>query len=855
MTDSKPHKLLWVALLLGLGLRLALWGQLPRLGLIGDEAEYLAAADWLAHGRGFAWHLHYLWTRAPLYPLFLAAHLALFGNSLTPIFLSQIGLSLLNIGLIYALGRLVLIRIRLRRVSSSVVRHSNRRGYRGTQRDGFRATCGSPSAFLCVLCGQKPGHKRMRNRMPMRLVLPTNAQRYAPGSAAILGAIYLPFATYPQLILSETLFTSLLLGSLVALARWADIHGLTQRRKDAKPATKPLRLRAFASIERDTWLIIAGLLLGLATLTRGLTLGFVPLVLIWVGLQAKRQWLSAVAILGVTFTLILAPWSLYASRTYGGMVLVDTTGAFNLALGARTAYDGGRSDAPLRNFILALLEPTLSQEQRTALVADQRNGACLYAAGDARLLAALESPVDQITQAERQALLNAEAFCLLRQAPLAFVQKSLIELADLFQINYTGDERLSKGFALGRLPPWYSLALFLLDDTLYVLSLPLAVLGWGWLRRQAPQQTAITLVGLWLLYNLATAPLLFAINRFRVPLMPLVVLLAAYALTTLFSRVRRVPSGYTRACAALALLLGLIATAPYAYLEPRAADAASRWASYLGPYPSSLENTRIALRTRPAYLAEQRLASALGSGDVVAAAAALNDPALPAYAVGVGAPLLAGLQGDPAGGMDRLAQGPEQPLEGWQRSLIAGQLFRQMGDLEAARREFGPAHVDDQNPVAWAWQWLAPPPTNRIDLASDNDLGYIHGFYLGRYDPDLDATVRWASGDAALRFPRAASGQPQQLCLSISGLGWPSDMALPSVQVRVGTTSLGQIALSRELRSECLALPAQPAGSDLIVTLHAATFVPDALDLVRQQGPQVGQLRRLAYQLDWAEVR
>ncbi|EFO79760.1 hypothetical protein OSCT_2445 [Oscillochloris trichoides DG-6] len=830
MTDSKPHKLLWVALLLGLGLRLALWGQLPRLGLIGDEAEYLAAADWLAHGRGFAWHLHYLWTRAPLYPLFLAAHLALFGNSLTPIFLSQIGLSLLNIGLIYTLGRLVLIRIRLRRVSSSVVRHINRRGYRGTQRDGFRATWGSSSAFLCVLCGQKPGHKRMRNRVPMRLVLPSNTYRYAPGIAAILGAIYLPFATYPQLILSETLFTSLLLGSLVALARWAQ--------------------------QRDwRWLIIAGLLLGLATLTRGLTLGFVPLVLLWVGLQAKRQWLSAVAILAVTFTCILAPWSLYASRTYGGMVLVDTTGAFNLALGARTAYDGGRSDAPLRNFILALLEPTLSQEQRSALVADQRNGACLYAAGDVRLQAALDTPVDQITQAERQALLNAEASCLLRQAPLAFVQKSLIELTDLFQINYTGDERLSKGFALGRLPPWYSLALFLLDDTLYVLCLPLAVLGWGWLRRQQPQSSAITLVGLWLLYNLGTAPLLFAINRFRVPLMPLVLLLAAYALATLFSRERRVPSGYTRACAALALLLGLIASAPYAYLEPRAAGQASRWASYLGPYPSSLENTRIALRTRPAYLAEQRLASALSSAAVGAAQAALNDPDLPTYAVGVGAPLLAGLQGDPAGGMDRLAQGPEQPLEGWQRSLIAGQLFRQMGDLEAARREFSPAQVDDQNPVAWAWQWLAPPPTNRIDLAGDNDLGYILGFYLGRYDPDLKATLRWASGDAALRFPRAASGYPQQLCLSISGLGWPSDMALPSVQVRVGTSNLGQIALSRELRTECLALPAQAAGSDLIVTLHADTFVPDALDLVRQQGPQVGQLRRLAYQLDWAEVR
>ncbi|WP_238613390.1 glycosyltransferase family 39 protein [Candidatus Oscillochloris fontis] len=49
----------------------------------------------------------------------------------------------------------------LRRVSSSVVRHSNRRGDRGTQRDRFHATSGSSSAFLCVLCGQQPERKRM----------------------------------------------------------------------------------------------------------------------------------------------------------------------------------------------------------------------------------------------------------------------------------------------------------------------------------------------------------------------------------------------------------------------------------------------------------------------------------------------------------------------------------------------------------------------------------------------------------------------------------------------------------------------------------------------------------------------
>lgn len=84
-----------------------LWGALPRQGLISDEGEYLSAAWWLAHGRGFDWHQGYLWTRAPFYPLFLAAHLQLFGDDPGAIFVTQTVLSLMIIALIYALTRTI----------------------------------------------------------------------------------------------------------------------------------------------------------------------------------------------------------------------------------------------------------------------------------------------------------------------------------------------------------------------------------------------------------------------------------------------------------------------------------------------------------------------------------------------------------------------------------------------------------------------------------------------------------------------------------------------------------------------------------------------------------------------------
>ncbi len=433
---ARRHWPLLLALGVGLALRVALWGRLPRLGFVGDEAEYLASADWLALGRGFAWHTQYLWTRAPLYPLFLAAHIALFGRVLEPIFATQTLLSLLNIALVY---------------------------------------------LLALQVG--------------------SGRRAAAGIAALLAALYLPLAVYAQLLLSETLFIALLLGAFVCLGAWEMQNATCKMQKPGGMQNAKCKMQKPDSAARwwvcHVLLATAGGLFGLATLTRGLTLGFMPILagwLLWVLLKHRQKgqsWQSVMGcfcILHFAFCIIVLPWSVYASRTFGGLVVVDTTGAFNLLLGARTAFDGKRDDAPTRNFVLALLpQPGRSSEERVALLAPRRaedgsvekNGACLYAAADPRILAALERPPEQISQAERQQLISAEAVCLLRAAPGAFVQKSLLELIDLFQINYTGDERLAREFALGRLPPWYVLALFLLDDTLYVLTLPLAVLGWA----------------------------------------------------------------------------------------------------------------------------------------------------------------------------------------------------------------------------------------------------------------------------------------------------------------------------------------------------------------------------------------
>ncbi len=797
--------LLVLVLLVGLGLRLALWGQLPRQGLISDEAEYLAAADWLAQGRGFAWHSEWLWTRAPLYPLFLAAHMRLFGFALEPIYASQLALSLLNVLLVYGLAR--------------------------------QAAAGLPPPL-----GQ-------RSRAAVAL------------GAALLAALYLPFATYAQLILSETLYLTLLLAVFGLLGGWSR----------AAPAGR-------------WWYglpLAAGVLLGLAALTRGLTLAFVPFVAGWVWYVARQRarraerpggrvrWLPLVGLL-LAWALTLAPWSLYASRAYGGPVLVDTTGGFNLLLGARTAYDGERMNAPTRQFVQALLDPRLSQSQRVAFVEDS----CLLAHNDPRLRAALQRPVSEIGQAERQRLMLAEGLCLLQARPGAFAAKSAAELVDLFQINYTGAERMSGGFTQGRLPVAYALALFVLDDTLYVLLLPLAVVGLGLALtlRQAGTQGAGSaylagLVGLWWLYNLLTAPLLFAINRFRIPLLPFACIYAALALVLLVAWLRGVPLAAPGRAAALvrgafaglALLLALLAWTPYAYLqEPPAA-----WASYLGPYPSSLDITQkaVASRTAASRNAEQALIAALGSGDVPRARALIEAGNIPTDTLRLARPLLAGLEGRPQEGLALLpATRVISATDDWQAAVVRGDLLRRLGEERAAKTAFTPTYVDDQNPVGWAWRWLYPVPTRHIDLGGNLDLGYIEGFYLGEGDQTAagDGTFRWSTATARLLFPGQGRSQPQQVCLRADGRGWPADLPPPRFDlllVEPSAQPLATLQLERDVRVYCADLPPTTPGADLLIGLRSDTFVPDAIDLLAQQGPQQGQLRRLGLRLDWVEMR
>ncbi|MFL5805238.1 MAG: hypothetical protein ACJ8CR_26290, partial [Roseiflexaceae bacterium] len=772
-----------------------------------------------------------------------------------------------------------------------------------------------------------------------------NSQFFIPGLAALLMALYFPFAIYPQVLLSETLFITLLLGGFLALANWTtDDRPMYGGPSVAAPTTMDenpylITLSSWHLVRSHGLLAAAGVLFGLATLTRSITLLFLPIVALWLllhrpttdhrppttdtanntqhrsqvsGLRSRVSGLgsavlrfcgSAVlrfSVLGSLFfvlcsLLVILPWTVYNSWMYGGPVVVDTSGAFNLLLGARTAYDGDRNDAATRDYVLVLLGQKKASEVARAHMPR----------------ADFPAPLPS-SQAARQSAMTREALHLIAAQPAAFAAKSLVELVDLFQINYAGAERFTGGFTAGRLPQWYALSLFLLDDTLYVLTLPLAVIGWALARRpttddrrpttddaaqrsvvrgqrsavrvmadhrpptidNAAQRSVVrgpwSVVGLWWLYNIALAPLLFAINRFRLPLLPFAFIFAAYAIAALArGGWRRLRTRRSVAWVMLAVAFTIVATAPYAYLWPKSESLPS----YLGPYPSSLASTIMAIEERPNYLRAEQLRQALRAGKVDEARrivasgpiqiARVNQRAAETPAL-IDA-LIDGLDERPTDGLSALPSlDAIVRAKDVEAAVVRGNLLRSLGRLDEARVAFGRSDprnptgfVDDANPVQWAWDWLrpAPLPNNHLDLAGDLDLGYIEGCFLGEGDPQ--GTFRWCADGAQLRFPAAGTGAPQTLALLADGRGWLAGwLPVPPVRVELDEQQAGAFTPSHAaVREYTVVLPATPPGADVVVTLRTPTFIPDAARYLSQQGIQAGQAQRLGVRLDWAELR
>lgn len=750
-----PHTM--VILLLALLVRLLVWRTLPYRDWISDEGEYWGAATWFAQGRGFAFFDGWIWSRPPLYVLFLAAQIKLFGN--TALWVPRLTQALLGVGTVWVVMRI----------------------------------------------GER--------------LAPVALERRVALLAGWMMALSYSFATFSFLLLSETLFLLLFLGGVWALLL-------------------AVRHQAPTSINYR-WLGLAGLSLGAAALTRAVILTWLPLVVLWVIWQTGRshshalnqaldrswRWrdvlrqhrlrpmLTAMILLTLAVCIVVLPWTAYATARWGGsdgkvgLILVDTTGGYNFAFGALKSMPQPNPEG----------------------IGDENDLHDLLCGGVAC----------NANQAARQAQAYALGWRWINAYPAGFVAKTGRELLDMVQIRYGGAERMRSGHTVGAVPAPHLLGL-LLDDTLYMVALPLALLGL--FRRQGRAGKGLVLT--WLLYNVAVGALVFAINRFRQPLLPFVFIYAACALVQWRERwpsVRRQRSALLATVAMTVLILPSYLYWPEAFGK----DRRSVWQETMHGFTGLRLNAQC-----------RAMEQALARGEVQHARA-MHDALAARYSLGCLAIINAKLlqaEGNNDAALAFMAQAtsPDDAQQSARILMLEGDLLRRLGRTPAALERFVPRAVEVVNDTAWAWDNLNPPPLTRLEVGTGLDYGYVRGFYKREIDQQGD--FRWSSATSAIRFPGAGTGRAQTLLLRVNG--YTNDWRPTTITVLVNGVSLPAIRLSQSWQTLELALPATPAGAAVVVEFRSSVFVNGPQDLAERVRDRTSQpLRLLGFQLDWAELK
>jgi 4-amino-4-deoxy-L-arabinose transferase-like glycosyltransferase len=170
--------------------------------------------------------------------------------------------------------------------------------------------------------------------------------------AAALAAVYPPLVWICAYVLSEALYSVLALGAVLLLDVGTD-HADEMRSARAGGALA----------------LIAGLLCGLAILTRPSMLFFLPLAVAW--LVRRRRGVMAIALVAACLA-VLGPWTARNVRTYGRFVLVASEGGVTFWTGNHPLARGEgdlAANPDLKRAELAFRQshPGLTAEEREPL--------------------------------------------------------------------------------------------------------------------------------------------------------------------------------------------------------------------------------------------------------------------------------------------------------------------------------------------------------------------------------------------------------------------------------------------------------------------------------------------------------
>lgn len=606
----------------------------------------------------------------------------------------------------------------------------------------------------------------------------------------------------------------------------------------------------------------SGVVLGTLCLTRSVAFILLPLGALWLlaahgrsGFQAHpyQFWRQAAQRLiipvlpfGVATCLVILPWTVRNYVTYGGLILIDTTGAENLWLD---------NDPAGREAVKAQL----------------------YMLGDDRLA--------------RQRIAAERGLAAITSDPQRFVWKAWGELLTFFALEYTDDMRERRAIWI---PPAELWARLVLGDGLWLLVLLAGVMGFctapGTRNQELGNVSRFAdprwLVGAWGGYTLLTAVIFHVELRYRLPLYPVLLPYAAWMMYTLSPRV--------------------FCWHTFRLQSPLPGHAVQeRGAAVAGDHPMEASAARVQAAAKRTLVSRFTLCTTcfalcalivllmllhqpypvlawqLGRKHVHLAhaewALAQGDAATAADAA------QSALKHDPESTLARVAlaraarlQGDEQSAEVWLREaikvlpahpyahLLLGDMLRQEGQMAEARREFAYETASLQDLQAWSRQWFRTGPPSALDVGNGLDLGFVQDFHAAESAPGGVVNWRWTKGDATVqlalpakpdlegRAPCSASvptigaglhAVPSVYLVLRLSSGRTADTPPPGLEVRVDEQLVGHMQLARDWQDYVLPLPMDPmdaVGNPLTIRLHSDTFTPRDYDRSSNDGRMLG---------------
>ncbi|MGI8589064.1 MAG: hypothetical protein ACR2M0_15470 [Chloroflexia bacterium] len=576
-------------------------------------------------------------------------------------------------------------------------------------------------------------------------------RRAAALLAGLITALYPPLVnSAADQLLSETLFMTLFFAALVALTRWTPRRGAW------------------------TWLVITGLLLGLASLTRSAAVAFVPFVALWLWSAVGRQ-PSAVNGRGFGFTLrrtasawlvvtlvlvaTIMPWTVYNYTMYGRVLWLDTSNVT-----AFWHYNNFRG------------------EDETAL------------------LTALPNPAD------RQAMILREGLANITEYPDRFARNVLDSLGYAWHLELQSAVK----------PNAWDLTLRdadvpdVLPGDLAFLLISLAGLcgaaAFGG-RRAADQAARVRrALLLWLVCMALLGAVVPYDARYRMPAAPALIIFASGLVVSAdWRRVAdlRLWAATLRAHPSVALAAGLLCAWVLAGALTPTVPGAVRAVALAWQADHTADPSQVAGLNIEAMDALPRSFWPIRHAADAARRAARDDEARRLYA-------LAAPRGDDPRGVlglaDLAARHPD-----WQ--------------LTSAERDWLDADPNDLRGAPW--NGFNATPLNRLTLGGNRDLGYIQGFQAT--EQAAGVPFRWSGGRGEIRLPASAGATPAtsvRLRMAAPPLGAPG---LWSVTVRVDGAAPVPVALTTAWTDYSVHLSPPVAGT-LHIHLDSPVLSPHALN-------------------------